>query len=100
MLQKLQRGDCAVFQVHLGCEVDNAERGSHTHLASARKALESAELSASFFRARTYDELADPYAEPDKPDDDAMDEDGGACEESDEEEEDYDDDIDDDGMDM
>lgn len=97
MLQKLQRGDCAVFQVHLGCEVDKSERGSHAHLASARKALEGAHLSAWFFRARLHDELTDPYAEPDKPDGDAMEEDGGGHEDSEEDEED---DDDDDGMDL
>lgn len=100
LLQKLQRGDCAVFQVHLGGPVDAEHRGSPAHLASARAALQGARMSAWFFRARTHDGLVDPYAEPDKPDAEEAGGDGpgggqeeeeGAEEDDDEEDEDEED---------
>eukprot|EP00892_Ulva_mutabilis_P012036 jgi/Ulvmu1/9204/UM005_0304.1 len=95
---KLQRGDCAVFQMHLGSEVDSSLRGSAAHIESARAALQSGTMSAWFFRARTHDDsLADPYAEPLKlEEEDGMDgvEEGSEVALDDEEEEDGD------GMDL
>lgn len=91
LLQKLQRGDCAVFQVHPGGEVDASERGSEAHLASARAALHDASISAWFFRARMHDDdVIDPYAELVKSEagDDAVDIGGGGDDEEEEEEDD------------